>query len=97
MMESNQNTVIVLLTVTAAILAAVLVGSYTDTAEQAWADAPATGGDYTVTTGAWDATIDLVYVINIAGKQLNAYVINPKNKALEVVDKVDLKKTFRSR
>ena len=96
-MKNDQNTVIVLLCISAAVLAGLLVG-------HALADAPALSPSfavvrpaniYTICTGAWDKEIDILYVLDVNAQQLNAYVTNTKTEAIELFDSVSLPQAFR--
>lgn len=103
--QNNQNTVIVLLMISASILTAFLVGGFVATQETADADAPAHSPDmvvsrppnmYTMCTGAWDSTIDILYVLDINAQKLNAYVTNDKTEAIEQFDSIALPPAFRA-
>jgi len=98
-MQSNQNTVIVLLLISAAVLAGLLVG-------HAFADSPTLSPSfavvrpssiYTMCTGAWDAEVDILYVLDVNAQKLNAYVTNTRTEAIELFDSVSLPQAFRSR
>ena len=94
-MKRSENTAIVLLMTTAAILAAVIIGGFVNAPEQAFADASTRDGDYTIATGAYDNDTDLLYVIDMAAQKLNVYVVNTQTKAIELRDKVNLRQAFR--
>ena len=103
--KNNQNTLIVLLMISASILTAFLVGGFVATQETADADAPAHSPDmvvsrppnmYTMCTGAWDSTIDILYVLDINAQKLNAYVTNDKTEAIEQFDSIALPPAFRA-
>jgi len=102
--HDNQNTVIVLLMISASILTAFLLGGFV-MQDRADADAPARSPDmvvsrppnmYTMCTGAWDDTIDILYVLDINAQKLNAYVTNDKTEAIEQFDSISLPQAFRA-
>jgi predicted small secreted protein len=91
-MNNPQNAAIVLLLVSAAILTGVLVSTFTGTGR----DAAAAGssvreGDYTMTTAAWRDDTDLLYILDIAARQINVYVYNRTTNAIELRDSASLK------
>jgi len=92
-MKDTQNLTIVFLLVTAAVLAAILVGTYA--APSAYADSPYKGGDYVIARGSWAETLDIIYVLDIAAKKLNVYVPDVRNNRLDVRDTVNLEQAFR--
>jgi hypothetical protein len=96
-MKSNQNIVIVLLFISAAVLAGFLIADVK-------ADAPTTSGRYavvrplgiyTMCTGAWDANIDILYVLDIHAQKLNAYVPNLTRDGIEQHDSISLPQAMR--
>lgn len=94
-MKNNENSAIMLLLISTAILTALLISIYSNTSQPAFADAATRAGDYTMATGAWDDQVDLLYVIDIGAQKLNAYVVNINTSAIEFRDSVDLTKVFR--
>ena len=92
-MKDGQNITIVLLAVTAVILAALLISDFIST--PAYADTPVKEGDYILGTGAASRSTDLIYIIDIANRQLNVYVANINTNAIDIVDTVDLERAFR--
>ncbi|MHC4294226.1 MAG: hypothetical protein ACYSTL_01430 [Planctomycetota bacterium] len=93
-MKNGQDIAIGLLAITAVVLGAMLVASFTS-AKPAYAAAPLKGGDYILGTGAVTSSRDLTYVVDIATKQLNVYSANTNNNTLDIVDTVDLERAFR--
>ena len=98
-MKNNQNIVIVLLLISAVVLTAFLVGG-------ALADSPTRSAGltvvrpptiYSMVTGSWDSSIDIVYVLDVDAERLNAYVVNTKTESLDLQDSVSLPQAFRSR
>ncbi len=77
MNNNNTKTIIVLLTVTAAILGAILVGSYT--AGPAYADSSIMGGDYLMGAMNWKTDVQLVYIIDMNVNRLTTYRIGQQN------------------
>lgn len=93
-MKTNQNTAIIMMLISAAILSAVLVGTYTNTSQRAYADTGTRDGDYTMAAGMYASDRDLLYIIDIANQKLNVYVININTRAIEFGDSVDLRQIF---
>jgi len=92
-MKNTENVTIALLAVTACILAALLVASHTG--EPAYAAGESVkGGDYIMAAAQWSASTDLVYVIDIAARQMNVYFLNPNTQALESLPSMDLRRAF---
>jgi len=94
MFKSNENVTIVLLAATAVVLTCLLLATYMQTNEPAWAEAATRGGNYIVTTGEWNENLDLIYVINIAARKLNVYYGNSKTRTLDLIETIDLEKVF---
>lgn len=92
-MKDGQNIAIGLLAATGVILAAMLISDFTSTT--AYADTPIKEGDYMLGTGAVSSSTDLIYVIDIANRQLNVYIANINTNAIDIVDAVDLERAFR--
>ena len=93
---NTQNITIGMLLVTAAILTAVLIGTYTGSSQTALADTSIRSGDYTMGTGDLPgANADLLYVIDIAAQRMNVYYLNEKTNAVDLINKVDLTRAFR--
>ena len=96
-MKTNENIAILLLLVSAVVLTGLLVAAYVGTGEPAYADSPDRAGDYIWVTGAIEKETDLLYVIDIAGKQLNIYQPNRATKKLDMkATPVDLNRAFRA-
>ena len=93
-MKNTQNITICLLTVSAVILTAMLVGIYVNTSRQADAHISVKQGQYIMCTGTWSRSYDLVYIINIATGGMNAYVYNKPTRRLQNLDKTDLNAVF---
>ncbi len=95
-MKDTQNITIVLLIVTAAILAGVLVVSLNSRDADA-ACASVKGGDYIVVTGAFNKTKDLVYVIDIGTQRMNVYGTDLRKNSIELYDAIELNKLFKNK
>lgn len=94
-MKNPQNLTLIILLVTAAILGAVVVGTYST---EAYAEVSVKQGDYVMGTMAFSEARDLLYVIDIAARRLNTYTINTVSNAVEPVDMtVDLERSFGDR
>ena len=93
-MKNPQNVTIVLLSITAAILAAVLAGAWFDKPADA-AYASVSKGDYILTPYQWADQLDFMTVIDVATHTMNVYVPNKTTKALDLIDKpIDLERVF---
>ena len=81
--------------ITAAILSAMLLPTLmNDTDSAAYGGTTARQGKYIMATGAYDLTLDLVYVINIDTQKLVVYVPNTKKRSIDKVGtSVSLKST----
>jgi len=86
--KDTQNTTIILLLVTASILTAMLVASYTGNEPAAYADASVRQGKYIMATGGYDQNIDLLYVVNIETQKLGVYAPNKARRTLDLQGKV---------
>lgn len=102
-MNSNQNTVIVLLMISAGVLTGLLVGGFVGTQGPAEADTSTRSPNvaisvppnaYSICTGGWDTNIDILYVMDINAEKLNAYVTNTKTEAIEQFDTISLPQAF---
>ncbi len=93
-MQNSHNLTIGLLVVTAIILGAMLLTSYMDSQNTAYADTPIKGGDYLMGAGALTDKHDLLYVIDIGTRRLVAYSIDVNKKTVLLVDRIDLEKAF---
>lgn len=93
-MKNTQNITMCLLTVSAVILTAMLVGIYVNTSREADAGISIKQGQYIMCTGTWSKSYDLIYIVNIATGRMSAYVYNRTNRRLENLDKTDLNAVF---
>jgi len=91
-MRSSQDVTIVLLLAVAAVLAALVVATHGP--DPALADTSISKGNYIVVAGEWSRTLDLVYVVNIATRRMNVYWYHDKMDNVELIDSVDLERTF---
>jgi hypothetical protein len=95
-MKDPQNVTIALLLATAVILLALLLASYSSTDNAAYAAGTfVKQGDYILGAGAKGGNTDLVYVIDIAVRQLNVYQPDINTGTLDLMDSVDLGRAFR--
>jgi hypothetical protein len=94
-MKSNQNTLIAILLVTAAVLGVLVAGSWqAQKAEAATVDRTMTG-DYIMVTGQISESTALLYVIDIPRQTLLVYAGDSSKNTLQVVnDPIDLSRTF---
>ena len=95
---NSQNVTIAMLLVTAAILTAVLIGTFAGTGQVARAEASVSAGDYTMTTGVMSGSnVRLLYVINMDMQKLNVYRVDHKTGAIAIKDQVDLARAFKGK
>lgn len=87
-MKNTENVTIVLLLITVVILGALLVGS-------ARADTPVRLDRYIICTGAYAASVDLLYVIDVKTNLLNVYSLDTNKGVIEKRDTVKLELAFR--
>ena len=93
-MKNPQNVTIVILSISAAILAGMLAGVSLDRTAQA-GYASISKGDYIVVPYTWSSGLDLLCVIDVAGRKMNVYFPNQTTKALEPIQPtVDLERVF---
>ena len=92
-MKDPQNIAIVLLLVTAGLLTAALAGVLQT--KPAYGDKAIKQGDYIMLTGAWSASTDLLYVVDIAERRLNVYFAGPQtDNSIQMIESVDLERAF---
>ncbi|MDP6046204.1 MAG: hypothetical protein QGH94_13800 [Phycisphaerae bacterium] len=82
-MNNTQNTTIVLLLVTAAILAAMLIPAFDDQGSVAYGDSSVRQGKYIMATGGYDENIDLIYIVNIETQKLCVYAPNLAKRTID--------------
>lgn len=92
-MNNASNVTIVLLGVTAAILAGLLVGAWQDRTAQA-GYAPDSKGDYVAIPYTWNGDMDLLIVVDVASRKLNVYNPNLTTKGLDLKQTVDIDRLF---
>lgn len=94
-MNDKQNTMIVLLLISAAMLGSMLfVAHRTDQSAQA-GNTATRSGDYIMSPGSRDSSSDNLYVIDVRERRLLVYMIEPGRTKLNAVDFIDLKKAFK--
>jgi len=96
-MKDTQNITILMLLVTAAILSAMLVGTYVETSQSADAEAFARHMGFIVATGRLTANAEAMYIIDLQTKRLNTYFLNSRNNTIEFLATVDLERVFQGR
>ena len=96
-MKNAENITIVMLLAAAAILSAMLIGTYWGTSQGADAEVSSRRMGFIVSTGKAAAITDAMYIIDTETKKLNAYVFTDKNNTIEFVAEVDLERAFPAR
>ena len=93
-MNNKQNSLIVLLLISAALLASMLfVAHQTNQTAQA-GNTSARFGDYIICPGGRAEGTDNVYVIDVREQRMIAYMIEPGTTDLIAVDLIDLQRYF---
>ncbi|MCL2700856.1 MAG: hypothetical protein FWE88_04085 [Phycisphaerae bacterium] len=89
---------IVVLCVSAAILVALVIGSYATTPAQA-GSASVKGGDYILGTASMRDTVDMVTVIDVNAQRMIVYVPNKTGSPtqIDMGDSIDLRRSFERR
>ena len=93
-MKDTQNVTIAILLVMAAVLAVMLIGVYRGTTQQAYGDTSIKQGDYIMVTGGISEMADMLYVVDVAARRMNAYALNRDTQVMEIKDTVDLTRAF---
>ncbi len=93
-MKNPQNITIALLITTAVILTGMLVTMHVDATPVAQADAPGRVGEYIAVSGAYSTKYDVMYVADVVAGKLNAYMVDPQSKTIQLIDSVDLARMF---
>lgn len=98
-MNDSKNTTILLLTITAAILTAILVSAYMMDGEAAYAgSSESRQGQYILGTGQYSKNMDLVYVIDVENQALITYAPNTNRRTVETIGRrIDLESVFGGR
>ena len=94
-MNDPRNITITLLCVSAVVLATLVVTMHTSEPARA-AGISASAGEYIMFTGEVTATTDMLYVIDLTKKRMNAYHFDPMENIIKLQDQVDLAKAFRA-
>ena len=92
-MNNPQNVAIVLLTVTAAILAGMLLGVWQDQSAQA-AYPSVSKGDYIMVPYTWASSLDFLVVIDVSAQKMKLYTPNKTTKVLDISKDIDLERVF---
>ena len=82
-MNNTQNTTIVLLLITTAILTAMLMSGFIGTEPAAYGDSAVRQGKYVMVTGAYDASVDLIYIANIESQKFCVYAPNLAKRTID--------------
>ena len=93
-MNDTKNITIALLCVSAAILMTLAVIVQTDQTAQA-VGVSASGGEYIMFTGQVTSSTDMLYVVDVTRKRMNAYHFDTGKNVITIKDQVDLGKAFR--
>jgi len=93
-MRDPSSVTLAVLTVSAAVLAALV--AFTWSSPSAEADVSAKAGEYIMFTAAVTDSTDFLYIIDLTRQQMNAYRYRTQKDVIEFVDKVDLKAAFRA-
>ncbi|MFW6061606.1 MAG: hypothetical protein ACOC93_02240 [Planctomycetota bacterium] len=94
MLKDSKNLTVVLLAISAVVLGAMVVGTWSDSA---WAGEPAGtsyGSDYVMVSGAWTGSTDILYIVDVRAQRLNAYFIDRQDEQVQLRDSIDLARLF---
>ncbi|MFB3893457.1 MAG: hypothetical protein ACE15C_15695 [Phycisphaerae bacterium] len=96
-MTDNRNITIVVLSVSALVLLAMLVGNLMQT-PPAYADGAVRNGDYIMVNGSIGAGRDMLYVIHAPTKRLVAYYPSSQSNGrnIDLIDALDLEQLFKT-
>jgi hypothetical protein len=96
-MKDTRNITIIVLSVTALVLLAMLVGNLMQTSP-AYADGAVRSGDYIMVNGSIGQGSDLIYVVNVPARRMVVYFPTRQgnNRTIEIVDSLDLDQLFKS-
>ena len=92
-MNDSRNIVLALLCVSAAVLGTLVAVTWNDRAEAT--GVAAAGGEYIMFTGEVSASIDMLYVVDLTKRRMNAYHWDTRENVLSLKDQADLAKAFR--
>lgn len=96
-MKSRENIMIVMLLITMAVLGVLFVGSMKTQEAYAGASSRAAFGDYIMAQGNISSSTQLLYVVDIPNQRFIVYGVDAVMNKITPMDKVDLKRIFRSR
>ena len=92
-MNNTQNITLILLSVTAAVLAAMLIGALNS--RDAYAgDTADSKGDYVAVPMMWSKNLDLLVVSDVSTRKIIVYAYNQNTKSMDIADTVDLSRVF---
>ena len=94
-MKNAENITILMLLATAAILSAMLIGTYWGTSQGADAEVSARRMGFIASTGKAAAYTDAMFIIDSETKRLNVYVLTDRENSIEFVANVDLERAFK--
>lgn len=92
-MNNTQNIAIITLCVTAAILGGLVLGVSTDKAS-AGQCISASAGQFIMVPYQFDHNIDLLVVIDVSSRKMNAYRVNQQAGGVELFASVELDRAF---
>lgn len=93
-MKDNKNLTILVLSITAVILLAIVVGTKMDNSAYAGGVAMKQN-EWIMTAAAATSKSDMLYMINVGQRQMNVYAVNTNNKKIEKIDTVSLDEMFK--
>lgn len=91
-MKDTRNITIAVLSITAVVLLALLIGTKLDS--PAYAMDSTKQGDYIMATGAATAKMNMLYMVNVGQRRMNVYAINSSTKKIDKWDTFDLDDLF---
>jgi|GEM_PF-5227099 len=95
MRTNAQNTTIVVLLVTAALLTGMLLTSLIGGQEEAYARGTAVkDGNYILGGGLWSGGTELLYIVDIENQKLNVYFTEDTKNTVNLIQTVNLQQAF---
>jgi hypothetical protein len=92
-MKDTTNVTIVLLSVSACILAGMLI--LANVPQPAYAVGSVRGGDYIMVNGSVSSGVDLLYIVDLGQQKLNVYVVDAVQNQIYLKDQLNLRVEFR--
>ncbi len=93
-MKDSKDITILLLTITAVILGAMLISSLNLQNTAYAGNTPVKQGDYILQVNMISGSTDLLVITDIATRRMNVYEPNLSNRSIDLLDQVNLEQAF---